>query len=58
MKRKLSRSGNGWSVFLPKVIIELLDIDPETNEIELEIENKVLKITKAQTELKIERDKI
>ena len=38
MKRKLSRSGNGWSIFLPKVIIELLDIDPEKDYIDLKIE--------------------
>jgi len=48
MKRKLSRSGNGWSVFLPKVIIELLEINPESDQIEMEVENKVLKIKKAQ----------
>ena len=52
MKRKLSRSGNGWSVFLPKVIIELLDIDPEKDEIELENENKTLLIKKAEIEQK------
>ena len=46
MKRKLSRSGNGWSIFLPKVIIELLDINPETDQIEMEVENKILKIKK------------
>ena len=48
MKRKLSRSGNGWSVFLPKVIIELLEINPESDQIEMEVENKVLKIKKAE----------
>ena len=48
MKRKLSRSGNGWSVFLPKVIIELLKINPETDDIELKIENETLLIKKAE----------
>ena len=48
MKRKLSRSGNGWSVFLPKVIIELLGINPETDQIEMEVENKILKIKKSE----------
>lgn len=46
MKRKLSKSGNGWSVFLPKVILELLELSPEVDEIEMEVESKVLKITK------------
>lgn len=39
MKRKLSRSGNGWSIFLPKVILELLEINPETDMIEMDVEN-------------------
>ena len=47
MKRKLSRSGNGWSIFLPKVIIELLDIDPEKDYIDLKIENNTLLVTRA-----------
>ena len=50
MKRNLSKSGNGWAVFLPKVIIELLDINPEVDKIDLEVENKVLKIKKAEVE--------
>ena len=40
MERKLFRAGNGWSLFLPKVIIELLKIDPENDTIEMQIENK------------------
>ena len=48
MKRKLSRSGNGWSIFVPKVIIELLGLNPEADQIEMEVENKTLKIQKAE----------
>lgn len=46
MERKLFRAGNGWSLFLPKVIIELLKIDPENDTVEMEIENDVLKVKK------------
>ncbi len=46
MERKLFRAGNGWSLFLPKVIIELLKIDPENDTVEMQIENDVLKIKK------------
>ena len=46
VKRKLSRSGNGWSLFMPKTIIELLNINPETDSIEMSVENDVLKIKK------------
>ena len=47
MERKLFRTGNGWSLFIPKVIVELLKIDPENDSIEMQIENDVLKIKKA-----------
>ncbi len=46
MERKLFRAGNGWSLFLPKVIIELLKIDPEKDTVEMQIENDILKVKK------------
>lgn len=46
MQRKFFRTGNGWSLFIPKVIIELLKIDPENDNIEMQIENDILKIKK------------
>ena len=46
MERTLFRAGNGWSLFVPKVIIELLKIDPENDTVEMQIENDVLKIKK------------
>ncbi len=48
MERKLFRAGNGWSLFLPKVIIELLKIDPENDTVEMQVENDVLKIKKVK----------
>lgn len=48
MERKLFRAGNGWSLFLPKVIIELLKIDPENDTIEMQIENDILKVKKVK----------
>lgn len=50
MIRKFFRTGNGYSLFIPKVIIELLKIDPEEDSIEMEIENDVLKIKKFHKE--------
>jgi hypothetical protein len=47
MKRKLMHSGNGYALFLSKTIIELLKINPEEDFIELQVENDVLKIKKA-----------
>ena len=50
MERKLFRTGNGWSLFIPKVIVELLKINPETDFIEMQIENDILKIKKVNKE--------
>ena len=47
MKKKLFKSGNAWVLLLQKAVLELLDINPETDEVELEIENKVLKVKKS-----------
>lgn len=42
------RSGNAWALLIQKAILELLDIDPETDELELTVENKVLMVKKAE----------
>ena len=49
MERKLFRTGNGWSLFIPKVIVELLKIYPENDKIEMQIENNILKVKKVET---------
>jgi antitoxin component of MazEF toxin-antitoxin module len=48
MKKKLSRSGSGWALFMPKTLLELLDINPENDMVKIEVENNVIKITKAE----------
>ena len=48
MKKKLFKSGNAWVLLLQKVILELLDINPEEDEVELTVENKVLMVKKAE----------
>ena len=53
MERKLFRAGNGWSLFLPKVNIELMKIDTENDTVEMQIENDVLKIKKNKTKMRI-----
>ena len=42
MKKKLIPVGNSWAVIIQKPILELLDINPEQDEIELSVENKTL----------------
>lgn len=47
MKKKLSRSGSGWALFMPKTLLELIDVDPEKDMLEVKVENNTVKITKA-----------
>ena len=47
MKKKLSRSGSGWALFMPKTLLELIDVDPETDMLEVKVDNNTVKITKA-----------
>lgn len=46
MKKKLYQSGNAWVLLIQKAILQLLEINPEEDEVELEVENKVLKVKK------------
>lgn len=48
MERKLFKSGNGWGLFINSTILKLLKINPETDMVEYQVENDVLKITKAK----------
>ena len=50
MKKSLIKSGGGWALFLNKPLIELLEIDPVKDEVELEFEGKTLKISKAKND--------
>ena len=48
MKKKLYKSGNAWALLIQKAILELLDINPEEDEVELTVENKVLMVKKVE----------
>ena len=48
MKKKLFKSGNAWVLLMQKAILELLDINPEEDEVELTVENKVLMVKKVE----------
>ena len=48
MKKKLSHSGSGWALFMPKTLLELIDVNPEIDLLEVKVENNVVKISKAE----------
>ena len=48
--KKLSRSGSGWALFMPKTILELIDVNQEKDILKIQVENNTIKITKAEEE--------
>ncbi len=42
MERTLTARGNGWLVILPKTLIKLLGLQPETSKVQFKIKNKIL----------------
>ena len=47
MDRKLIRSGTGWCIYVNNTIIDLLNLNPETDLIKYTVENDKLIITKS-----------
>lgn len=46
MHKKLRSLGTSWGIIIPKAILELLNINPVLDEVELVVENDELKIRK------------
>lgn len=46
MKKKFTKIGNSWAILFTKTMIEMLDINPESEQVEIEFDKKVLKIKK------------
>ena len=41
MKRKFTKVGNSWAMLFTKTMIEMLDINPETEFVEIEFDKKM-----------------
>ncbi len=48
--KKLTQIGNSWGVIIPKAFLEVMGINPVKDKIDVDMENKVLKIQKAKEE--------
>lgn len=48
MERKLFNSGNDWVLFIPSTVLKSLEINPEEDLVEYQMENDILKITKVK----------
>ena len=42
MKRKFTKIGNSWAMLFTKTMIEMLDINPEIEQVEIEFDKKKL----------------
>lgn len=47
MVKKLTKCGSGWSLYMPIPLLELLNINPETDMVEYSINGQILTIKKA-----------
>ena len=46
MKRKFIPVGNSWAILFTKTMLEILDVNPENEKVEIEFEEKTLKMQK------------
>lgn len=46
MHKKLRRAGNSWALVIPLALLDLLDIDPYEDEIQVSVENDEIKLKK------------
>jgi len=47
MDRNLMHSGTGWSAFINKTILQLIDVNPEVDMVRYRVENNELIISKS-----------
>ena len=46
--RKLIKKGNSWSLYIPVPVLELIDVNPENDMIDISVEERILLIKKAE----------
>jgi hypothetical protein len=48
MKRKFTKIRNSWAILFTKTMLQMLDINPETEQVEIEFNKKTLTMVKEQ----------
>ncbi len=48
MKKKFTKIGNSWAMLFTKTMIQMLDVDPEKEEVEIEFDKKTLMMKKEE----------
>lgn len=52
MKRKFTKIGNSWAMLFTKTMLEMLDVNPEKEQVEIEFDKKTLIMEKEKNENK------
>ena len=50
MVKKLTQIGTSWGIIIPRSILEIMGINPILDKVDIDIDNKVLKIKKSTEE--------
>lgn len=48
MKKKFTKIGNSWAMLFTKTMLEMLEVNPENEQVEIEFDKKILKMEKAK----------
>ena len=48
MKKKFTKIGNSWAMLFTKTMIEMLDINPEKEQVEIGFDKKILIMKKCE----------
>ncbi len=46
MKRKFTKTGNSWAMLFTKTMLEIMDIDPEKDQVKIEFDKNTLVMKK------------
>ncbi len=46
MKKKFTKIGNSWAILFTKTMLELLEVNPEQEQVEIEFDKNVITIKK------------
>ena len=52
MKKKFTKIGNSWAMLFTKTMLEMMNVDPEHDQAEIDINNKIMTIKKEEKESK------
>ena len=52
MKKKFITVGNSWAIIFTKTMLDILDVNPENDFVEIDFDKKILSMQKSKDEIK------